>query len=228
MIDIRQLRSDPQGVAGNLARRGYALDLEAFTALEGRRKELQVAVDALRNERNTRSKAIGMAKGRGEDVAPLLSEVESLGAKLASDEQALGRLQSDIDQRLLDMPNLLHDTVPAARDSTANVELRRHGEPRRLDFEAADHVAIGEGLGGSIRLPPAGCPARASRCDRSSRRCIVRSRNSFSTCTARARLSRGMGAYLVSRQALTGTGQLPKFEQDLFSCSATPAKASCS
>ena len=218
MIDIRQLRSDPQGVAGNLARRGYALDLEAFTALEGRRKELQIAVDTLRNERNTRSKAIGMAKGRGEDVAPLLSEVESLGAKLASDEQALNRLQSDIEQRLLDMPNLLHDSVPAGRDSTANVELRRHGEPRRLDFEAADHVAIGEGLGGLD-------PVAASRLSGARFAVLTGPVAALHRALAQFMLDlhvREHGyreawvPYLVSRQTLTGTGQLPKFEQDLF------------
>ncbi len=94
MLDLRQLRSDPQGVAANLARRGYALDLARFTGLEARRKELQVSVDALRNERNTRSKAIGQAKAKGQDVAPLLAEVESLGGRLADGEQALAALQS--------------------------------------------------------------------------------------------------------------------------------------
>ena len=100
MLDIRQLRSDPQGVAANLARRGFALDLEQFTALEARRKEAQVAVDALRNERNTRSKAIGHAKAKGEDVAPLLAEVDTLGARLAKGEQELTSLQAELDRRV--------------------------------------------------------------------------------------------------------------------------------
>ena len=93
MLDIRQLRTDPQGVAANLARRGYALDLVAFTALAARRKDAQIAVDALRNERNTRSKAIGQAKAKGEDVAPLLAEVESLGGRHAKGEEGLADLQ---------------------------------------------------------------------------------------------------------------------------------------
>ena len=218
MIDIRQLRSDPQGVAANLARRGYALDLEAFTALEAKRKEAQVAVDALRNERNTRSKAIGVAKGQGQDVAPLLAEVESLGAKLAAGEQSLNRAQAELDRRLLDMPNLLHDSVPAGRDSAANVEIRRHGEPRRLEFEPADHVQLGEGLGGLDLVS-------ASRI--SGARFTVLSGPLAALHRALAQFMLDLHVrehgyreawlpYLVSRQALTGTGQLPKFEQDLF------------
>jgi seryl-tRNA synthetase len=212
------LRSDPQGIAANLARRGYALDLEAFTALEGKRKALQIAVDALRNERNTRSKAIGMAKARGQDVAPLLAEVESLGTKLVSDEQALNRLQSEIDDRLLDMPNVLHESVPAGRDSAANVEIRRHGEPRRLDFEAADHVAIAEGLGGLD-------PGSASRLSGARFAVLTGPVAALHRALAQFMLDlhvREHGyreawvPYLVSRAALTGTGQLPKFEQDLF------------
>ena len=121
MIDIRQLRSDPQGVAANLARRGFALDLAQFTSLEARRKEAQVAVDALRNERNTRSKAIGHAKAKGEDAAPFLAEVETLGTRLAKSEEELGVLQGELDRMLLDLPNLLHDSVPAGRDASANV-----------------------------------------------------------------------------------------------------------
>src|SRR5687767_7831790 len=148
MLDIRQLRADPQGVAANLARRGYALDLEQLSDLEARRKRVQVAVDALRNERNTRSKAIGKAKAKGENVVPLLAEVESLGGKLAEGEQSLAALQGGLEQLLLELPNLIHDSVPDGRDDAANVELRRYGDPPKPAFEAADHVAIAERLGG--------------------------------------------------------------------------------
>ncbi len=218
VLDIRQLRTDPQGVAGNLARRGYALDLTSFSALEAKRKEAQVAVDALRNERNTRSKAIGQAKAQGNDVAPLLAEVESLGARLTAGEQGLAQLQSDLDRLLLDLPNLLHDSVPAGRDSAANVELRRHGEPRRLDFEAADHVAIGEGLGGLD-------PVAASRLSGARFAVLTGPVAALHRALAQFMLDlhvREHGyreawvPYLVSRQTLTGTGQLPKFEDDLF------------
>jgi len=227
LLDIRQLRSDPQGVAANLARRGYRLDLEQFSALEARRKEAQVAVDALRNERNTRSKAIGQAKAKGEDVAPLLAEVESLGARLASAEQALGTLQAGLDRLLLDLPNLLHDSVPDGRDEKSNVELRRHGEPRRLGFQAADHVAIAEGLGGLD-------PAAASRLSGARFAVLTGAVAALHRALAQFMLdlhTREHGyreawvPYLVTRQTLTGTGQLPKFEPDLFRLDRDPSES---
>jgi seryl-tRNA synthetase len=227
MLDIRQLRSDPQGVSANLARRGFALDLEQFSALEARRKDAQVAVDALRNERNTRSKAIGHAKGQGQDVAPLLAEVESLGARLTKAEQELGELQTGLDRLLLDLPNLLHDSVPSGRDAAANVEVRRHGEPRKLDFEAADHVAIAEGLGG---LDPAG----ASRISGARFSVLIGPVASLHRALAQFMLDlhqREHGyrevwvPYLVNRKTLTGTGQLPKFEMDLFKLARDAAES---
>ncbi len=227
MLDIRQLRTDPQGVAGNLARRGYALDLTSFSALEAKRKDAQIAVDALRNERNTRSKAIGQAKGQGQDVAPLLAEVESLGARLTAGEQGLAQLQADLDRLLLDLPNLLHDSVPAGRDSAANVELRRHGEPRRLDFGPADHVAIGQGLGGLD-------PVAASRLSGARFAVLTGAVASLHRALAQFMLDlhvREHGyreawvPYLVSRQTLTGTGQLPKFEPDLFKLQREPEES---
>ena len=227
MLDIRQLRTDPQGVAANLARRGYALDLAAFTALEARRKDAQIAVDALRNERNTRSKAIGQAKAKGEDVAPLLAEVESLGGRLAKGEEGLADLQAEIDRLLLDLPNLIHESVPNGRDASGNVEVRRHGEPRRFDFEARDHVAVAEGLGG---LDPAG----ASRI--SGARFAVLSGPVASLHRALAQFMLDLHQrehgyrehwvpYLVTRRTLTGTGQLPKFEQDLFRLARDPSES---
>jgi seryl-tRNA synthetase len=218
MLDIRMLRSDPQGVAANLARRGFTLDLAQFTALETRRKEAQVAVDALRNERNTRSKAIGQAKARGQDVAPLLAEVESLGSRLAAGEQGLAALQTDLDRLLLDLPNLVHESVPQGRDASANVELRRHGEPRRLDFEARDHVAIAEGLGGLDA-------ASATRLSGARFAVLTGPVAALHRALAQFMLDlhvREHGyreawvPYLVTRRTLTGTGQLPKFERDLF------------
>jgi len=218
MLDVRQLRSDPQGVSANLARRGFALDLAQFTALEARRKEAQVAVDALRNERNTRSRAIGNAKAQGQDMAPLLAEVESLGGRLAKAEQELVSLQAELDRLLLDLPNLIHESVPSGRDESANVEVRRCGEPRRFDFAAADHVAIAEGLGGVD-------PAAASRISGARFAVLTGPVASLHRALAQFMLDlhqREHGyreawvPYLVTRRALTGTGQLPKFEQDLF------------
>ena len=218
MLDIRMLRNDPQGVAANLARRGFALDLAQFSSLEAQRKEAQVAVDALRNERNTRSKAIGQAKSRGQDVAPLLAEVESLGARLEQGEQRLAGLQGDLERLLLDLPNLVHESVPHGRDASANVELRRHGEPRALDFPARDHVALAEGLGGYDA-------EAASRLSGARFAVLTGPVAALHRALAQFMLDlhvREHGyreawvPHLVTRRALTGTGQLPKFEPDLF------------
>ena len=227
MLDIRLLRTDPQGVSANLARRGFALDLAQFTVLEARRKEAQVAVDALRNERNTRSKAIGHAKAQGQDVAPLLAEVESLGARLTKGELELAGLQVELDRLLLDLPNLIHDSVPSGRDANANVEVRRHGEAPKFAFEAADHVAIGEGLGGLD-------PAAASRLSGARFAVLTGSVAGLHRALAQFMLDlhqREHGyreawvPYLVTRRTLTGTGQLPKFEQDLFRLARDPAES---
>ncbi len=227
MLDIRQLRGDPQGVSANLARRGFELDLARFSALESRRKEAQVAVDALRNERNTRSKAIGHAKAQGQDVAPLLAEVETLGERLTKGEQELAALQGDLDRLLLDLPNLLHDSVPAGRDAAANVEIRRHGEPPRFVFEAADHVAIGEGLGGID-------PVAASRLSGARFAVLTGPVAALHRALAQFMIDlhqREHGyreawvPYLVTRKSLTGTGQLPKFEQDLFKLAREPSES---
>ena len=224
MLDPRLLRNDPDAVAGNLARRGFKLDVAAFAALEERRKTTQVEADRLRNERNVRSKAVGQAKAKGQDVAPLLAEVATLGDDLARAEAALAAVQAEVDALALNIPNLLHESVPEGRDESANVEVRRAGEPRRFDFEPKDHVAIGEGLGG-LDFETAGRIAGAR----------------FAVMAGGiARLHRALAQfmldlhtrehgyrevyvpYLVNRQTLTGTGQLPKFEADLFGVKGEP------
>jgi seryl-tRNA synthetase len=218
MLDVRQLRSDPQAVSANLARRGFDLDLGRFSTLEARRKEAQVAVDALRNERNTRSKAIGQAKAQGQDVAPLLAEVETLGSRLGDAEQGLTKVQAELDRMLLELPNLLHDTVPAGRDASANVEIRRQGDPPRFDFEAVDHVALAEGLAGLD-------PAAASRLSGARFAVLTGAVASLHRALAQFMIDLHLREhgyreawvpYLVNRGTLTGTGQLPKFEEDLF------------
>jgi len=221
VLDLKLLRSDPQAVARNLGRRGYLMDPARFAELDKRRKEQQLAVDALRNERNTRSSAIGKAKAQGQDMAPLLAEMETLGSRLVDGERILASLQAGLDSLLLDLPNLLHDSVPDGRDESANRELRRHGEPRRFDFEPADHVAVAERLGG-LDLAAAG---RIS-----GTRFAVLGGPLASLHRALAQFMLDLHVrehgyretyvpYLVSRQTLTGTGQLPKFEQDLFKLS---------
>ena len=218
MLDTRLLRSDLDSVVANLARRGFAFDKQAFVALEERRKALQVEVDRLRNERNTRSKAIGRAKAQGQDLAPLLAEVESLGDQLRRADEGLAAEQAALDALLLGVPNLLHESVPEGRDESANVELRRWGEPRQLDFAPLDHIALGEKLGGldfesATRISGArfavmrGAVARLHR---------ALAQFMLDLHTAEHGYTEAYVPYLVTRQTLTGTGQLPKFEADLF------------
>lgn len=221
MIDPKLLRSDPGAVAANLARRGFILDVARLEAIEERRKAEQIRTDALRQERNARSKAIGVAKGRGEDVAPLLKEVEHLGAALATSEAALVATQGELEQLALGLPNLLHESVPDGVDETANVEVRRVGTPPRFDFEPKDHVAIGEALG----LLDFDAAARLS----GSRFAVLTgplaalhralAQYMLDLHTSQHGYQEAYVPYLVGRVALTGTGQLPKFEQDLFKLS---------
>jgi len=211
VIDPKLLRSDPTAVAANLARRGYTLDVAALQALEERRKPWQVEVDRLRAERNANAKAVGVAKGRGEVTTALLARGEALTGELARAEGELAAVQGALEQWQLGLPNLLHESVPDGRDESANREVRRV-------FEPLDHVAIGERLKGldfeaAARLSGArfvvmrGAVARLHR------------------ALAQFMLDLHTGAhgytevhvpYLVQAPALVGTGQLPKFEQDLF------------
>jgi seryl-tRNA synthetase len=218
VIDIKLLRSDPDAVARNLARRGFSLDVSALKALDERRKQAQIESDRLRAERNAHAKAVGIAKGKGEDIAPLIARGEQMTKDLAGVDQQLADIQVELDRWLLGLPNLLHESVPDGRDETANVEVRRWGEPRKFDFEAKDHVVLGEKLRG-LDFEAA---ARIS----GARFVVMRA--------GVARLHRALGQfmldlhtrehgytevyvpYLVQPPALFGTGQLPKFEQDLF------------
>jgi seryl-tRNA synthetase len=218
MIDVKLLRSDPEAVARNLARRGFVLDVSALKALDERRKQAQIENDRLRAERNSHAKAVGMAKGRGEDIGPLLAKGEQLTKDLAGVDQQLADLQVELDRWLAGLPNLLHESVPEGKDETGNVEVRRWGEPRQFAYQPQDHVALGEKLGG-LDFEAA---ARIS----GSRFVVMRG--------GVARLHRAIGQfmldlhtgehgytevyvpYLVQPPALFGTGQLPKFKQDLF------------
>ncbi|MGH8310240.1 MAG: serine--tRNA ligase, partial [Steroidobacteraceae bacterium] len=148
MIDPKILRADPDGVARNLARRGFTLDVAAVKTLDERRKQLQLEADRLRSERNSHAKAVGAAKGRGENIAPLLARGETLTRDLAGVEHALNAVQAEVDQWMLTLPNLLHESVPEGRDESANVEIRRWGKPRTFSFKPRDHVEVGERLGG--------------------------------------------------------------------------------
>jgi seryl-tRNA synthetase len=218
MIDPKLLRQSPEQVAANLARRGYVLDVFALQELEERRRHWQVEVDRLRAARNSHARTVGQARARGEDIAPLVLDGERLTAGLAEADAQLAALQSELERAALELPNLLHASVPEGRDESGNVEVARHGDPRRFDFAVRDHVAIGEQLGmldfeSATRLSGA-------------RFVVMRGEL--------ARLQRALGQFmldlhtrehgytevyvplLVGPQALVGTGQLPKFEADLF------------
>ena len=223
MLDPKLLRSDLTGVAAALARRGFLLDVDGFAALEEQRKSVQIESDRLRAERNANAKAVGMAKSKGQDVAPLLKLSESLGEQLQSVEQRLEVIQAQITSLQMGMPNILHSSVPDGNDESANVEIRRWGEPRRLAFEPKDHVALGEPLG--MDFEAAGRLSGA--------RFVVMTGMLAKLHRALAQFmldlhTRDHGyreayvPYLVHGTALVGTGQLPKFGQDLFAVSGDP------
>jgi seryl-tRNA synthetase len=218
MLDPKLLRTDPDAVAANLARRGFKLDVAQLSSLEEARKKWQVRADELRNEKNVHAKSVGKAKAQGQDIAPLLKQVESLGTELAAAEAEFAKVQEELDKITLGLPNLLHESVPDGRDETANVEIRRWGEPRQFPYQPLDHVELGEKLG-QMDFSAAGKISGAR----------------FSVLTGPlARMHRALiqfmldlhtgehgyretyVPYLVNAQSLTGTGQLPKFAADLF------------
>jgi len=219
MLDPRALRSDPDSIAERLAVRGVSLDVAALRSLESRRKTLQADSESLQAERNSRSKSIGQAKARGEDIAPLLADTERLGGELEAAKAALVEVQEELDALLLTLPNLPHESVPAGADESGNVELRRVGKPASFDFEVLDHVALGA-RGHGLDFETAGLLS-------GSRFVLMRGEV--------ARLHRALAQFMldlqvdehgyteisvpliVNRETLTGTGQLPKFAADLFS-----------
>ncbi|MBU6470378.1 MAG: serine--tRNA ligase [Gammaproteobacteria bacterium] len=218
MLDPKLLRTDPESVARNLARRGFVLDTAVYARLEARRKELQTRMEQLRNERNTRSKDIGMAKSKGQDAVPLLAQVADLGDKLTKAEQDFNAVEAELTAFQLDLPNLLHDSVPEGRDETTNKEIRRWGKPRKFDFTVRDHVDLGA-PGGRMDFESA---AKLSGARFVVLRGVLAKLQRALTQFMLDVHTRDHGyqelyvPYLVNGAALTGTGQLPKFEQDLF------------
>jgi len=218
VIEPKLLRSDPEAVARNLARRGVVFDVAAWRALEQRRKSAQVDSDRLRAERNANAKAVGMAKGRGEDASALRARGEQLTAELAAVERALTSVQAEIDAWQLALPNLLHESVPDGTSETDNREVRRWGEPRAFEFAPLDHVAVGERLGGldfeaAARISGARFVVLRGQIARLHR---ALAQFMLDLHTLEHGYTEVYVPYLVQSQALLGTGQLPKFEQDLF------------
>ena len=218
MIDPKLLRSDPAAVARNLARRGFTLDVAALQRLEDQRKPWTVELDRLRAERNANAKAVGMAKGRGEDAGALMARGESLTASLSDAESKLAAVQQELEVWQLGLPNLLHESVPDGRDESANLEVRRWGELRRFAFTPRDHVAIGEHLGGvdfeaAARISGARFVVLRGQVARLHR---ALAQFMLDLHTGEHGYTEVYVPYLVQPPALIGTGQLPKFEQDLF------------
>ncbi|MGH8553447.1 MAG: serine--tRNA ligase, partial [Methylococcales bacterium] len=146
MLDPRLFRTRIDEVARQLERRSFVLDTDKFQEMDSRRKEIQIRTQSLQNERNTRSKAIGKAKAAGEDIQPLLDQIETLGDELKNAESELSKLQSRIDDLILGVPNILDESVPAGKTEQDNIEIMRRGDLPQFDFEAKDHVDLGARL----------------------------------------------------------------------------------
>jgi seryl-tRNA synthetase len=218
MIDPKLLRSSTEEVARNLARRGYRLDVQALQQLEERRRHWQIETDRLRAARNSHAKAVGQARGRGQDIAPLMQAGEDLAQQLSGADAELSSVQSALERWQLDLPNLLHESVPDGSDESANVEVARHGEPRQFGFEPRDHVALGEGLAlldfeAASRISGARFAVMRGSLARLQR---ALAQFMLELHTREHGYTEIYAPYLVGAHALTGTGQLPKFEQDLF------------
>jgi len=218
MIDPKLLRQSAADVAANLARRGYKFDADAYLLLEDRRKSLQMETESLQSERNSSAKSIGTAKAKGEDITSLLTAVEDLRDRLTTSEAALQEVQLLLKDIELDLPNLLDDSVPDGKDEKDNAEVRRWREPSELRFKARDHIELGENLGlidfeaaskisGSRFTVMKGPLARMQRA-------LIQLM--LDTHTEEHGYEETYVPYLVQAEALVGTGQLPKFEEDLF------------
>jgi len=218
MLDAKLLRADPAAVAANLARRGFVLDVAAYSAIEERRKAAQIESDRVRAERNANAKAVGMAKGKGEDASALLARAEELTRSMSASDAAIAQVQQELDAWQLGLPNTLHESVPEGRDEAANVEVRKHGTPRAFDFTPKDHVELGEKLGGLDFETAAKISGARFSIMRGGLARLHRALAQFmlDLHTREHGYTELYVPYLVSGAALQGTGQLPKFEADLF------------
>lgn len=224
MLDPKRLRQDLDGIAEALRRRDFELDTAQFRELEERRRDLQTRTQSLQAERNERSKAIGQAKARGEDITPLTSEVSELGDQLARAESELAQVQQQLGDLLMGIPNVPDASVPQGNDDSENEEIRRWGDLPSFDFTAKDHVDLG--------APEGWMDFEAATRVAGSRFVVMRG--------AMARLHRALiqfmldiqtrehgyrevyVPYMVSADSALGTGQLPKFEEDLFRTTDDP------
>ena len=218
MLDSKLLRGQLQEVADRLASRGFSLDVARIESLEERRKTVQTRTEQLQAERNARSKSIGQAKAKGEDIAPLMADVERMAGELAAGKVELDQIQSELDQILLTIPNLPDASVPVGEDEDGNVEVRSWGTPRQFDFQIQDHVALGERNGWLDFETAAKLSGARFALLRGP---IARLHRALAQFMINLHINEhgyeeAYTPYLVQAPALQGTGQLPKFEEDLF------------
>ncbi|WP_035826483.1 serine--tRNA ligase [Janthinobacterium sp. RA13] len=218
MIDIQLLRKDIATVAERLATRKFQLDVAGFTALEAERKAIQTRTEELQGKRNALSKQIGMLKGKGEDTSAVMAQVAGLGDELKADETALSVVQAKLSDFIMAVPNLPHESSPLGTDESGNVEVRKVGTPRTFDFEVKDHVDVGAPLGLDFEVATKLTGSRFSvmkggiaRLHRALAQFMLNTHvdeHGYTECYT---------PYMVNADSLRGTGQLPKFEADLFS-----------
>jgi len=216
MLDVKLLREDPEGVAKRLATRGFRLDVEKLQELEAKRKVIQIETQQLQNDRNQRSKAIGLAKAEGQNIEPLLAEVAHLGTLLTHSEIALEEVQAELNKLYISMPNIPDKSVPEGKSEEDNVEIRRWGKPTEFNFEPKDHVSLGAkdlDFDAGIKLSGARFVVLHDKIAR-----LHRALGQFmlDLHTEKHGYQEIYVPYLVNKECLLGTGQLPKMEDDLF------------
>ncbi|UZE97866.1 serine--tRNA ligase [Alkalimarinus alittae] len=218
MLDAKIVRANAEEIATKLKKKGYQLDIARFNQLEEQRRAIQTKTEELQSERNTRSKNIGKAKAAGEDIAPILAEMNAMGDELEAAKKELKAVQDEFHSLLAGIPNIPDDSVPEGASEDDNVEIRKWGEPKTFDFEVKDHIELGEQLGqldfeAAVKL--AGSRFAVMKKD------IARLHRALAqfmldTHTAEHGYDEIYVPYLVNSESLFGTGQLPKFEEDLF------------
>lgn len=225
MLDIQALRNDLDGVVRQLLARGFEFDAAKFSALEQERKTVQTNTQDLQAKRNNASKQIGIAKSKGEDVSAIMAEVAGLGEQLKAGEVRLAELQTELQNLLLNVPNLPHSSVPVGKSEADNVEVRKVGTPRTFDFEVKDHTDVGSPLGldfdTGTKLSGARFTLMRGQIAKMHR---ALAQFMLDTQTEQHGYEECYTPYLVNAETLTGTGQLPKFEEDLFSLAHNDSK----
>lgn len=223
MLDPKLLRNEPEKAAELLARRGYQLDVTKLAALEEERKQAQLDAQSLQTERNSRSKMIGKAKASGEDIEPLLAEIADLGDKHKAAENRLAEVLQKLTDVAMELPNIPQDDVPAGKNEDDNVEISRWGEPKDFDFEPKDHVDLGESLSGMDFETAAKISQARFVTLQGPLAKLQRALTQFmlDQHTEENGYIETYVPYLVNSDSLRGTGQLPKFAEDLFAIKDT-------